>query len=124
MESVRIDRWVYAVRLFKTRTGAALAVDKGKVKLNDKTVKPSHALKVNDVVHIKDGVLFRTYKVLALAQKRMGAKLVADFYLETTLPEDLERLQEVQRAKRSFIHFGKGRPTKKDRRDINKYLDS
>ncbi|MBT8196581.1 MAG: RNA-binding S4 domain-containing protein [Bacteroidia bacterium] len=124
MESVRIDRWVYAVRLFKTRTGAALAVDKGKVKVNNAAVKPSHSVKINDHVQVKDGVLFRSYKVLDLAQKRMGAKLVANFYIETTLPEDLERLQEVQRAKRSFIHFGKGRPTKKDRRDINKYLDS
>ena len=120
---VRIDKWVYSVRLFKSRTIAAEAVEKSKVKLNDNDVKPSHRLKVSDIVSVKDGVLFRKYRVLALAEKRMGTKLVADFYLEITPAEDIERLDEVKRAKRSFIHFGKGRPTKKDRRDINKYFD-
>ena len=123
MNKIRIDRWIYATRLFKSRTLAAEAVEKGKVKINDTAIKPSHLVKVNDVVLIKDGILYRKYQVLALAEKRMGAKLVADFYLEITPVEDLERLAEVKRAKRSFIHFGKGRPTKKDRRDINKYFD-
>lgn len=123
LTEVRIDKWIYSVRLFKSRTLAAEAVDKGKVKLNDHSVKPAHPVKVNDIVLIKDGISFRKYKVLALAEKRMSAKLVVDFYSETTPLEDLNRLEEVNRAKRSFIHFGKGRPTKKDRRDINKYLD-
>ena len=123
MKEVRIDRWIYSVRLFKSRTLAADAIEKGKVKLNDSTIKPSNMVKTEDIVWIKDGILFRKYKVLALAEKRMGAKLTADYYLEITPAEDLERLQEVQRAKRSFIHFSKGRPSKKDRRDINKYLD-
>lgn len=122
MDKTRIDRWVYSVRLLKTRTIAALAIENGKVKLNENTVKPSHSIKVNDVVSIKDGILYRKFKVLSLAQKRMSAKLASEYYVEITPISDLERLKEVQIAKRSFIHFTKGRPTKKDRRKIDKYL--
>ena len=124
MDKTRIDSWVYSVRLFKTRAIASAAIGKGKVKLNEIGIKASHPVKVGDIVYIRDSSLFRKFKILALARKRMSAKLVNEYYEEITSPADLERLMEIQQAKRSFIHFGQSRPTKKDRRNINKFLDS
>ncbi len=121
-ETQRIDKWLWCVRLFKTRTQAAEACTGGKVKLNDATVKPSRELKPGDVVSMKRGIITWSYRVLAFPKNRVSAKEVA-MYAENITPEtekvkmdDLKYIPVIKREK------GSGRPTKKERRDLGKFL--
>lgn len=121
-ETQRIDKWLWCVRLFKTRTQAAAACSGGKVKLNDAAVKPSRELKLNDVVSMKRGIVTWSYRVLAFPKNRVSAKEVA-MYAEDITPEtekvkldDLKYIPVIKREK------GSGRPTKKERRDLGKFL--
>lgn len=121
-ETQRIDKWLWCVRLFKTRTQAAEACTGGKVKLNDASVKPSRELKAGDVVSMKRGIVTWSYRVLAFPKNRVSAKEVA-LYAENITPEtekvkleDLKYIPVIKREK------GSGRPTKKERRDLGKFL--
>ncbi len=116
----RIDKWLWAVRLFKTRTEAADACKGGKVKVNGDAVKPSRELKVREIVTVQQGILRKTLGVKALLEKRVGAKLVAEYVEDLTPEEEYEKLR-MQRELNSLgtTYEGKGRPTKKDRRRID-----
>jgi ribosome-associated heat shock protein Hsp15 len=119
----RIDKFIWAVRLTKTRTLASELCKKNKILVNDEEIKPSRNVKVNDVVTVKkSGVSFK-YKVLAELEKRVGAKLVADYIKEITEVEELEKYKIIQMAQKTYRQHGLGRPTKKDRRDIDNFLD-
>ncbi len=121
---VRVDKWLWAVRLYKTRSMATEACKKGRVIMDDLPVKPSRVLKVGDVVKLKKTPVTYSYKVLKLAEKRMGAKLVVDFVEDITPPEELEIL-EVQKNMSWFQRErGTGRPTKKDRRDLDDFFET
>ncbi|MGQ8336315.1 RNA-binding S4 domain-containing protein [Sunxiuqinia sp. A32] len=121
---VRVDKWIWAVRLFKTRSQATEACKKGRVMIDDISVKPSRILKVGDVVKIKKQPVTYSFKVLKLAEKRMGAKLVSEFLEDITAPEELEVL-EVQKNMGWFQRDkGTGRPTKKDRRDLDNFFET
>jgi ribosome-associated heat shock protein Hsp15 len=122
-EEVRIDKWLWAVRLFKTRNIAAEACKKGKVMILGNTVKASRNIKTGDIIQIKKSPIVYSFKVLAITENRMGAKLVPEFMENVTTPDQLEIL-EVSK----FTSFGKrdrgtGRPTKKDRRDLEEYVE-
>ena len=93
MAEVRIDKWLWAVRLYKTRSLAAEACKKGKVSCNGQTLKPSHVVKVGEVYHLRRAPITFSYKVLALAHNRMAAKLVPDFMLDVTAPDQLQLLE-------------------------------
>lgn len=119
--SVRIDKWLWAVRIFKTRSIASEACKKGKISINDIVVKPSREVKIGDVIHVKNPPVIYHYKVLALTEKRMGAKLVPDFMEDITPSENLEILEIQKHMKWSNRERGTGRPTKKDRRDLDDF---
>ena len=122
-ENVRIDKFLWAVRLFKTRSIAAEACKKGRVQINGIAVKSSRTVKEGDTIDVKTPPVTRTYRVLAVAEKRMGAKLVPDFIKDITPEDQLEILEVTRLALSQGRRKGLGRPTKKDRRDIERLFN-
>lgn len=120
---IRIDKWLWSVRLFKTRSLAAEACKKSKVLVNGAEVKPSRMVKVGDVVGVKQNPVMFSYEVLALADKRMGAKLVPDFMRDVTTPDQIELFEMGQIAAKMNRQRGTGRPTKKERRELDEFFD-
>src|SRR6476646_8250634 len=117
-DRVRIDKWLWAARLYKSRSLATAACNAGHVKVGGHSIKPSHDVRVGEVISAVAGSLHRTVKVLALLERRVGAKLVPDYLEDQTPPEEYARAREE--AARSAILFPKGfgRPTKKQRRQL------
>ena len=120
---VRIDKWLWAVRLFKTRTLAAEACKKGKVVIQNVQVKPSRNVKVGDVVCIIRNPILFSFKVLALSENRMNAKLVAGFMENVTTPDQLELIELSNLAGQTGRDRGTGRPTKKERRELDDFIE-
>ena len=122
LERVRIDKWLWAVRLYKSRSMASGACTAGHVKIGGHPVKPSRDAQVGEVIVTTSGPLHRTVKVIALLGQRVGAKVLSQYLEDLTPPEEYERA----RAERSqaAIQFpqGWGRPTKKQRRQIDELL--
>ena len=119
-ESVRIDKWLWAVRLFKTRTLATEECKKGRVTIEGVSVKPSRVPKPGEIIKVRKTPITYSYKVLGLTGKRIGAKLVHEFVLDITPPEELQIL-EIRKQMGFFERDrGTGRPTKKDRRDLDR----
>ncbi len=123
VERVRIDRWLWAVRLFKTRTQAVHACKSGHVRIEDERVKPSRSAQVGEVIHIEKETSSHIVRVKALLEKRVGAKLVSDFLEDLTPPELIG--QKTQTLAQALLKRdrGTGRPTKKERRDIDSLLE-
>ena len=123
MDEVRIDKWLWAVRIFKTRTIAAEAIKKGRVIIGGVAVKPSRMIRVGDVVQVRKPPVTFSFKVLALSDKRMGAKLVPQF-MENITPPDQYELLELNKIS-GFVDRQRGtvRPTKKYRRDLEQFTD-
>lgn len=118
---MRIDKFIWAVRLFKTRTLASKACDAEKVKLNGVFVKPSKVVSSSNEIAIKAIPIWRTFKVLELPKSRVGAKFVPLSIIETTPEADLALLEQIQLQNHQNKVLGiKGRPTKKVRRDLDK----
>ena len=120
---VRIDKWMWAARIFKTRTIAAEACKKGRVSVSGTTVKPSRTIKIGDIIQVRKPPVTYSFKVLALTENRMGAKLVPEFLENVTPPEQMEIL-ELSRIS-GFINRSKGmgRPTKRDSRELKKFTE-
>ncbi|KOH43629.1 RNA-binding S4 domain-containing protein [Sunxiuqinia dokdonensis] len=122
-DPIRVDKWLWAVRVFKTRSMATDAVKKGRVFIDDMAVKPSRVVKIGDVVRVRKGQVTYSYKVLQLAGKRMGAKLVGE-YMEDVTPKEALEVLEIQKHMGWFQRErGAGRPTKKDRRDLDDFFE-
>jgi ribosome-associated heat shock protein Hsp15 len=122
-EKIRIDKWLWAVRLYKSRSLAGEACEKGRIKIGELNVKASRLIKVDEIILIHRGPWHQQVKVLKLYERRMSAKLVKDFCEDITAPEELERLKLHQAALASWdIKSGAGRPTKKDRRNMEEFL--
>ncbi|MCD7972270.1 MAG: RNA-binding S4 domain-containing protein [Candidatus Azobacteroides sp.] len=121
-QEVRIDKWLWATRIFKTRSIAAEACKKGRIMIKDVPVKPSRTVKVGDVLQIKKPPVTYSFKILQLTERRMGAKLVPEFIEDVTPPEQYQIL-ELDRIN-GFINRSKGtgRPTKKERREIDSFI--
>lgn len=120
---VRLDKFLWAVRLFKKRTNAIAACTKGSILVNNTTAKPAKGISVGDKISVKDNVIFRTYNVIKLLEKRVGAKLVENFIVETTPENDLLKLKIYRDFQKTTPQRNKpGRPTKKDRRDIDQFM--
>ena len=120
---MRIDKYVWAIRIFKTRSLASKACSSDKILLNSEIVKPSKKVNVNDIISIKVVPIWRTYKVEDLPKSRLGPKLVVNYVTETTSINELELLKKHEFNLKENRTLGiKGRPTKKDRRDINKWI--
>ena len=120
---VRIDKYLWAVRLFKTRSIASEECKKGRVLVGGQAVKSSRVVNIGDIVSIKDPPIFHEYKVLDVTEKRMGAKLVPDFIVEITSEDQLEILKLTRLANKLNRQHGLGRPTKKERRDLDSFID-
>lgn len=124
MGEVRVDKWLWAVRIFKTRTIAAEACKKGRVMIDGVVVKPSRNVKVGDIVDVRKPPVTFSFKVLALADKRMGAKLVPGFMENVTTPDQYELMELNKLSGYIDRQRGTGRPTKKERRDLEQFTDS
>jgi ribosome-associated heat shock protein Hsp15 len=117
---MRIDKYIWAVRLAKTRSIASDLCSSEKIKLNNSFCKPSKEVKIGDVIEVKNVPIWRTYKVIDLPKSRIGAPLVKVNLIETTDPLELEKLHLIEEANRLNKSLGQvGRPTKKDRRDLD-----
>ena len=122
-EGIRIDKYLFAVRLYKTRSLASEECRKGKVTIGGMNVKPSRELKVGETIQLRRPPITRSYKVLALTESRMAAKLVPEFLLETTPASELEILEVQKNMSVYNRERGTGRPTKKERRDLDDFFD-
>lgn len=120
---VRVDKWLWAMRLFKTRTLAAEACKKGRVTMNSATLKPSRMIKVGDVISVRRPPVVFSFKVLALTENRLNAKLVPGYMEDVTTPEQLELLELGRLAGQTGRARGTGRPTKKERRDLEDFIE-
>lgn len=121
--SLRIDKYVWFVRLAKTRTLATELVQRNKIKLNDMPVKPSKEVKIGDTVSIiKNNATF-SYKIKDLLDRRVGAKLVADYLIDITDPLELEKFKTYQAAQSVYREYGTGRPSRKDRDNLDSFFE-
>ena len=118
--TTRIDKWLFAVRIFKSRSLATEVCTGGKVKIYGNTVKASHLIRTGDIIQVRKGVIKYEFKVLKIAEKRMGAKMVTDYMEDLTPKEELEKLKTTHTILTYNREKGKGRPTKKKRRNMDK----
>lgn len=118
----RLDKFLWAVRLSKTRSQATELISKGKVLLNESAIKPSREVKVGEIITLlKHSARFQ-FKVLQLLDRRVGAPLVKDYLLDITAPEEIEKLKNYQEAQKNY-RLTDGKPTKKDRRELDRFMD-
>jgi len=119
-EKVRMDQWLTAVRVCKTRSQAAELCKKSKVTVNGTDVKPSYTVKLGEIVEVKEGPIIRTFIVKGLHQKRVSARAAEALVEETTPPQEFDKLRLVRSNPFAHRERGTGRPTKKERREIER----
>ena len=122
MSEVRVDKFLWAMRIYKTRSIAADACKNGLISINGVQLKPSRTFKVGDTFNVRKGPITYTYRVLQLTENRLGAKLVPEYIQDCTSPAQLEILELARLAGNGSRDRGTGRPTKKDRRDIEIFM--
>lgn len=118
----RVDKYLWCVRLVKTRSQASELISKGKIKLNGVDIKPSREIRINDIIGIQRHNALFEYKILGFLDKRVGAPLVSEFLEDITKPEEIIKLKEYQIAQKGYRETD-GKPTKKDRRELDKFMD-
>ena len=122
-EKIRVDKWLFAVRLFKTRGQAADACRNGKVKLNDDPAKAAKHTRMGDTIIVRQGPMTLTLKVVGLTERRVGAKLVSDFAKDETPEAEQEKLRLAKRDSVDNRNNSKGRPSKRERRLIDQFTN-
>jgi len=122
-EKLRIDKYLWAIRIFKTRTLAADACKAGRVKLDAQNIKPSHEVKVGEIYQVSKGIERKVIKVTGLLENRADAKTVINFYEDITPVEQTQAFKSMFHAPVLKRDRGAGRPTKKDRREIDELKD-
>jgi ribosome-associated heat shock protein Hsp15 len=120
--SVRMDKWLWAVRLYRSRSLATTACNAGHVKIGGQPVKPSRAVRVGEVITALAGPVRRSVKVIALLDRRVGAKVVPQFMEDLTPPEEFAKARAERQAAGVQYPRGWGRPTKKQRRQLERLL--
>ena len=123
MDSIRIDKYLWAVRIYKTRSEATDACNGNKVRLDGVPVKPGKAVKVGETLEVHKGPATLTYKVLQLSSNRMGAQLVPDFLEDLTPDSERAKFHAPRETIVLRREKGTGRPTKKDRRELDHLMD-
>ena len=125
MEKVRIDKWLWAVRIFKSRTLSGDSVRAGKVRINGAVVKPSTSVQPTDRVTVQKNGFNLEYEVVKLIEKRVGAPIAVTCYVDHTPEEELNKYKDwfVGKAGSEFREKGTGRPTKRERRTITRFKD-
>ncbi len=124
MEDIRLDKYLWAVRIFKTRSDAADAIRNNKVTVNDAYAKPSREVKIGDRISVRKMQVVYSYKVLDLVSSRQPAKNVPQFCLNITPQEELDKLNVPRETIFVMRDRGTGRPTKKERRDLDSLMDN
>ena len=120
---MRIDKYIWCVRLAKTRSLASNLVGANKIKLNGTECKPSKEVAPGDLISIQKNNAVFSYKITQLTNKRLGAKLVPDYLKDITPEEEIEKYKSYQLAQRAYRGRDQGKPNKKDRRDIDHFLE-
>ncbi len=123
MAKARLDKWLWSVRLFKTRTKAGDYCRLGRVEINGQTAKASREVSVGDVISVRYTEFVRSVKVKDLLKSRVGAKLVEQYLLDVTAQEEIEKREIHRKMRTENRPRGTGRPTKKDRRTIDDYKE-
>ncbi|MCI9285042.1 MAG: RNA-binding S4 domain-containing protein [Muribaculaceae bacterium] len=124
MNEVRVDKWLWAMRVFKTRTVATEACKKGRVLIGEAVAKPSRTIKVGDVVNVRKPPVTYSFRVKALTQNRLGAKLVPDYLEDITPKSQLDLLDIVKISGFIDRRKGLGRPTKREGRELAEFTGS
>ena len=119
---VRVDKYLWAMRIYKTRSIATDACKCGRVKMNGVELKPSRTFHIGDVFSVRKGPITYTYRILQLSENRLGAKMIPNYMEDITPKEQLEILELARFAAHSGRDRGTGRPTKKDRREIELFM--
>ncbi|MCK9451737.1 MAG: RNA-binding S4 domain-containing protein [Bacteroidales bacterium] len=119
-DSIRIDKWLWAARIFKTRNLAAEACKGGKVKMDQQSVKASREIKTGDIIDVQVNQLHKKVEVKNPIKNRVSAKMLDEVYIDRTPQEELERYEMLLASKAEYRGRGLGRPTKKERRLIDK----
>lgn len=120
---MRIDKFLWCVRLHKSRSLATEACQRGRVRLNDREVKPAADVHIDDRIAVREPPIWRVFRVTALPRTRMAARLVPDHIVDETPWDDLQKLEMARRVQAQGRAPGEGRPTKRDRRDIDRFKD-
>lgn len=123
MAEVRIDKWLWAVRIFKTRTIATDACKKGRVMLGDVPAKPSRTIKAGDMIKVRKPPVTYSFRVLAVTSNRLGAKLVPDYMENITPKSELDLLDVVKISGFIDRRKGLGRPTKRESRELTRFTE-
>ncbi len=118
---MRLDKFLWCVRVFKTRSLATDAIKREQVKVNDRIVKASAEVKLGNTIALREPPIWRSWEVLAIPSSRVAAKLVPGLIAERTAFDDLDKLEIARLAKVHYRDPGEGRPTKRDRRDLEKF---
>lgn len=121
---MRLDKYIWSIRVFKSRSLATANCKAGKVLINEALVKPSREVKIGDTIKVRKGAVYFSYKVIDLPKSRVGAKLVPDFCEDVTTPEEIHKMEVIRLSYQSGRQKGLGRPTKKDRRTLKDFYDS
>ena len=117
---IRIDKWLWAVRIFKTRSISTDACNSGKVKIDGKSIKSSRSIKLNEIITVQKGIVKFVYEVSGLIEKRVSAKIASENVNDLTSREEKFKMQAASAQPVATREKGMGRPTKKDRRNIEK----
>ena len=123
VDEMRMDKWLFAVRLFKTRGQAADACRGGKITLNGTAVKAAKTVRVGDTVSVRQSPMVRSFKVIGLTERRVGAKLVENFAEDITPKSEWEKLRKAKRKGRDTRNKAQGRPSKRERRLIDQFME-
>lgn len=123
-EELRIDKWLWCSRIFKTRTIATNACKGGKVKVDNISIKPARNVKIGEQIHVQLGQLNKVVKVKSIPRSRISPKQVIDVYTDITPSEEYERIEFMHAYKAEYRDRRTGRPTKKDRRILDKFKKS
>ena len=123
VDEMRMDKWLFAVRLFKTRGQAADACQGGRIKLNDTAVKAAKTVRVGDTVSVRQSPMVRSLKVIGLTKRRVGAKLVENFAEDITPKSEWEKLHKAKREGSDTRNKAQGRPSKRERRLIDQFME-
>lgn len=119
MDNVRIDKWLWAIRVYKTRSKASDACRRGKVNINNQEAKASNLVRIGDQVDVRIKTMTRSMKVTGILEKRVSASIAAENYEDLTPQEEYDKLKKLHEVNHEWREKGKGRPTKKERRQID-----
>jgi ribosome-associated heat shock protein Hsp15 len=119
---IRFDKYVWCVRLAKTRSQASELISKGKIRLNGQEVKSSKEVKLNDIIGVQKHSATFEYKVLLLLDKRLGAALIPNYIEDFTKEEEILKFKQYQLTQKAYRETD-GKPTKKDRRELDKFME-